>query len=89
MIAAKFCLCPNSLGPDSSFLSLSSPASSFPLSIYRSCLICLVLKFNFHVYIGYVSGNTTTGNLKVDLNVQADALEDDNDEEDDIDWEEG
>lgn len=35
------------------------------------------------------SGNTTTGNLKVDLNVQADASEDDNDEEDDIDWEEG
>ncbi|XP_055825505.1 transcription factor efuD-like isoform X2 [Solanum dulcamara] len=35
------------------------------------------------------AGNTTTGNLNVDLNVQADALEDDNDEEDDIDWEEG
>lgn len=35
------------------------------------------------------AGNTTTGNLKVDLNVQADASEDDNDEEDDIDWEEG
>uniref|UniRef100_A0A0V0IFR4 Putative general transcription factor IIE subunit 1-like n=1 Tax=Solanum chacoense TaxID=4108 RepID=A0A0V0IFR4_SOLCH len=35
------------------------------------------------------AGNTTTGNLKVDLNVQADASEGDNDEEDDIDWEEG
>ncbi|KAH0763066.1 hypothetical protein KY290_019139 [Solanum tuberosum] len=35
------------------------------------------------------AGNTTAGNLKVDLNVQADASEDDNDEEDDIDWEEG
>lgn len=51
--------------------------------------ICLVSKFNFQVNIGYVSGSNTTGALKVDLNVQANASEDENDEEDDIDWEEG
>lgn len=49
----------------------------------------LFLKFNFHLHIGYVSGDNTTGNFKVDLNVLADASGDDNDEEDDIDWEEG
>ncbi|MCD7458201.1 hypothetical protein HAX54_037544 [Datura stramonium] len=35
------------------------------------------------------AGDNSTGNFKVDLNVQADGSEDDNDEEDDIDWEEG